>query len=1020
MMMKSKRFLSLLLAFTLTLSLFIPAASVSASPPSIYTVQYLDKVTNQSIVPPVINAYTPGTNFTVNGQVNFNGFQLDSVLVNNQPAAHGNGAITVLNPIAGSYSIIYFYNDREAPRATIKQYAFFEQNGDTEIADIIANLHDNSGVSNISMKYVGSPPDTSVVGIQNVEIELSDRTGNKTNIKGEVAVVGKARYTASFRDSATGRNIRDTIIAPLTVGGNASLQFSFPAGYELTSVSVDGTEQSSGTVMINNAEERNYNVIFNLRDVVAPSIRVIGQTSFQRGDNVDLEQLFIVTDNSDDPVTLTGNINTSRVGAFNVPITARDATGNTTTINFNYTVYGTNTYTVQYVNKTNNRDLMPRSEPVQFNTRDGVTINLPTTHNGFTLTEVDLGANQSRASVDLQNGRVTLTNLTDTSFVCKAIYLDTTKPIGTARTDIRVRRGTQINAMQCLAFVFDNAGIEGLTAYFSGNPPDTSTSGTKNAVILLRDAAGNVSDPINVSITVDGEDDFTIRVRYIDNDTDRVIRTDTIRKERGSAITRGDLSIPSGYQLVNRNFTYNVTRDSTIDVDVQRVEGREQDGEFTVTIRYVDWERTSNVIGTQAISVDYGQTVEVSDLKLPEGYELHAPFTRQRVYNDNTLTVRVKKASPKEIIITYMDGIRQVGTQTLSDYSKDAVLTSDLILPNGYSLADPGRTSYPKAEAITVAVSEITISVYIVRQSKPGEHSDITVPGKSNNFKILQTFKNSDGSNTSNYRTVIELITDTAANTWYYIVDENDWVDTGQPAPNPIGSSIRVEITNGIVYVATFPEGQHTSYVVGYDEGGRRVFGADRTLTRAEFSTLMYNNFIAPFKDGIYTTSSFADVSADAWYFQPVEAMRQLHIVNGYDEEINGEMTRVFKPNQPITRAEAATLLSRIRNIKPQFVHATYNDLPEGAWFRDYVIQAANLGYFRYVEGAFNPQGPMTRGETIFAFNVAMDRKPFQAAEYRNPFEDLNPTHPYYADIMEATITHNYVMEGDIERRPGN
>jgi len=966
-MMRGRWFLTFLLVLTLTLGICIPNTAVSASTTNIYTVQYLDKVTNQAIVPPVINAYSSA--FTVNGQVNYNGYQLDSVLVNNQPTAHANGAVTVQNPTASSYNIIFFYNDKESPRATIKQYAFFEQNGETDPADILTNLYDNSGISNITIRYVGSPPDTSVIGTQNVEIELYDRSGNKTNIKGEVAVVGKARYTASFKDSASGKNIKDTIVAPLTVGEKKSLHFSFPVGYELTSVSVDNIEQNSGTVVINNAEERNYNVIFNLKDILAPMIKVVGQTSFQRGEDIDMDKLFIVTDNSDEPVTVTGNINTSKVGSFNVPVTARDATGNYTTINFSYTVYGTNTYTIQYANKLNNQDLMPRSEPVQFNTKEDVTIVLPTTHNGFSLVDVDLGANQSKASVDVKNGRVTLTNLSDTSFVCRAFYLDTMKPIGTARTDINVKKGTPVNAMQCLAYTYDNAGIEGLTAYFSSGAPDTSTTGIKNAVVFLRDAAGNVSDPINVSINVGGEDDFTIRIRYIDNDTDRVIKTDTVTLEKGAAITRGDLNIPSGYQLVNRGFTYTVTKDSTIDVDIQRVEENNNQGEFTITIRYVDWEKTANVVGTQEISVDYGQTIESSDLKLPEGYELQSVFSRYRAYNDNTLTLRVKKLPQNEIITGFTD--------------------------------------------------EATISVYIVRQSKPGEHSDITVPGKSNNFKTLQTFKNIDGSNTSNYRNILELVKNPSGDTWYYIVDESDTVDTGLHL-NPIGSSLRVEITNGVVYINTLSEGLHTSYVVGYDEGGRRTFRPDRALTRAEFSTLIHTNFIAPFKDGIYTESSFADVATDAWYFQPVEAMRQLHIVSGYDEVIDGQMTRVFKPNQPITRAEAATLLSMVRNINPQRVSANYNDIPEDAWFKETVYTAASLGYFRYTEGAFNPQEPMTRGETIFAFNVAMDRKPFQAADYRNPFEDLNPTHPYYADIMEATITHNFVKDGDTERRPGN
>jgi|GEM_PF-3148167 len=1090
----NKRLISFVLICTLLLSIF--NFNVSAAAVNIYTIQYLDKVTNQSIVPPVIGTYNTSTPFTINGQVNFNGFQIDSVQVNGQGITHINGTVTVQNPVVGGINIIYFYNDTEAPKASIKPNAHFELNGDNNIIDILTNLHDNSGISNISMQYLGGPPDTSTVGIRNVEIELSDRSNNKTVLRGEVAVVGTARYTATFVDGASGKHIMERIIAPLSVDENKSLQFSFPSGYELTSVTIDDNEQQSGTVRITNAEDRNYNIVFTLRDIEPPIIRVIGPTSFQRGDSVDLNQLFLVTDNSDEPVSLTGNINTGSVGTFSVPITARDTTGNYTTINFNYTVYGTNTYTVQYINKLNNRELMPRSEPVQFNTRDDVVINLPVNHNGFTLTEVDLGANQSRAVIDLNTGRVTLTNLTDTSFVVRAIYNDTTKPIGTARTDVRVRIGATIEPMQLLASVFDNAGIEGLTASFSGTPPDTITAGVKHAVVLLRDAAGNVSDPINVTITVEGEDvtvrrtftiryinqatntptgntstlttnigrtidaadlmipqgyriadsdwsrqltqddadngirvmvrveQFTVRIRYIDNETDRVIRTDTMLRDRNTTISRGDLNVPTGYRLTSGNFTHNVTKDETLDIDVERREG-EEPGEHLITIRYTDSENTNTVIDTQEIRADIGDFIESADLNIPAGYELQTLFNRHRVTGDRTLSVRVRKSLDSDVVINFIDGTMLVGSQTLNNYTESTVPVSIMILPAGYLLADITKTSYPKAAVIEVEVKLSEVSVYIVRQIRANEHANKTVPGKSNNFLVLMTYRNSDGSNTSPFTIVLEKVEDTINNSVYYIVEENSVPDTDTHSDmythhNPLGSSVKVEITNGIIYLATSESGTHRSYIVGYDIDGRREFRPDRAITRAEFSTLMHTNFIAPFTGGNHSISSFDDVSTDAWYFQAVESMRQLHIISGYVEEVNGQTVNIFKPNQPITKAEAATLLSRIRNVNPQRIHSNYNDIPNDAWFSQYVAQSASLGYFRYTEGKFSPQAPMTRGETIFAFNVAMGRKPFQATEYRNPFEDLNPTHPYFADIMEAVITHEFVMNGDRERRPGN
>ena len=52
----------------------------------------------------------------------------------------------------------------------------------------------------------------------------------------------------------------------------------------------------------------------------------------------------------------------------------------------------------------------------------------------------------------------------------------------------------------------------------------------------------------------------------------------------------------------------------------------------------------------------------------------------------------------------------------------------------------------------------------------------------------------------------------------------------------------------------------------------------------------------------------FKDVSSEHWAAKVIEELAEKGVVNGYEDG-------TFRPDEPITRAEAATILSRYKEI---------------------------------------------------------------------------------------------------------
>ena len=195
----------------------------------------------------------------------------------------------------------------------------------------------------------------------------------------------------------------------------------------------------------------------------------------------------------------------------------------------------------------------------------------------------------------------------------------------------------------------------------------------------------------------------------------------------------------------------------------------------------------------------------------------------------------------------------------------------------------------------------------------------------------------------------------------------------------------------------------HYGYIVGYDDGTVRPNGK---ITRAEVATIFFRLLTDESRDAYWCqTNDFSDVSASDWYNNAISTLTNAGILDGY-----GDGT--FRPNGNITRAEFATIAVRFFDLTYEG-EDLFPDISDH-WARDYINQAAAAGFVNgYEDGTFRPNNAITRAEAVTLVNRTLERKPHKAhllADMIQWPDNMDQTTWYYADIQEATNSHEYYM----------
>ena len=191
----------------------------------------------------------------------------------------------------------------------------------------------------------------------------------------------------------------------------------------------------------------------------------------------------------------------------------------------------------------------------------------------------------------------------------------------------------------------------------------------------------------------------------------------------------------------------------------------------------------------------------------------------------------------------------------------------------------------------------------------------------------------------------------------------------------------------------------HMQYMDGYEDG---TFRPDASITRAEASKLIASLLTESSGGGDY---QFADVPQDAWYAEAVNEMIGYSLVSGYEDGS-------FRPDAKITRAEFVTILSRIPHDDIG-TDKTFSDVPKTHWAFEAVQTAQAQGWVEGdSNGLFRPDDPITRAEVVTVLNRILGRTGdavmASTGEGIRVMPDVPDTHWAYLAMLEATTDHEY------------
>ena len=195
---------------------------------------------------------------------------------------------------------------------------------------------------------------------------------------------------------------------------------------------------------------------------------------------------------------------------------------------------------------------------------------------------------------------------------------------------------------------------------------------------------------------------------------------------------------------------------------------------------------------------------------------------------------------------------------------------------------------------------------------------------------------------------------------------------------------------------------KHKAYIFGYPDGTVRPNGE---ITRAE-AAAMLARLLEIESIGSADKPMFPDTPSD-WYNKAINAVVQRDIMKGYPDG-------TFKPNDAITRAEFTQMIATIDN--KAYGVAPFADVV-GHWAERPIGSEYQAGRIAgYPDGMFRPDNHITRAEAAVILNKIFERnfdamsllkcKNLQMIKY---FTDLDASFWGYNDMVEATNTHEYI-----------
>lgn len=196
---------------------------------------------------------------------------------------------------------------------------------------------------------------------------------------------------------------------------------------------------------------------------------------------------------------------------------------------------------------------------------------------------------------------------------------------------------------------------------------------------------------------------------------------------------------------------------------------------------------------------------------------------------------------------------------------------------------------------------------------------------------------------------------------------------------------------------------EHNAYIIGYSDGS---FRPGQTVTRGEAATMIFRIMSKQARDKFFTTqNSFSDVEEGMAHNNAISTLANAGLISGYD---NG----TFGYGDTISRGQFAAMIGRM--FGASYTGASlFGDISDN-YAGSYINLLGALGILKGDgAGNANPNCPLTRAAACAMINRLLGRMPgdesmnnLSNASSLKTFTDVNSSLPLYADIMEATNSH--------------
>lgn len=147
--------------------------------------------------------------------------------------------------------------------------------------------------------------------------------------------------------------------------------------------------------------------------------------------------------------------------------------------------------------------------------------------------------------------------------------------------------------------------------------------------------------------------------------------------------------------------------------------------------------------------------------------------------------------------------------------------------------------------------------------------------------------------------------------------------------------------------------------------------------------------------------ASFKDVSSSYMFYDEITYLTEREIISGFAD---GN----FKPNQPVTRAQAAIMIGKAINLNGSPQKTIFSDVGTSNGASGYIQSAVNAGIIQgFNDGTFKPNNPVTRGQLAIFLTRAFDL----TATTKVSFSDVptsSSAYSYIGNLVAANITSGY------------